>query len=669
MALQFSLLGSPEMYARAPQPKLVDVPGAIAAGYRMQGEISDVQEKLRQRQAAEQDRRLVQEGLKAGTLDLFTPKGIESALTQLRGQVSPEFYMKLGEQAQAAKQADLRFQKSLADMDTTALTQYNAGIESSMPLLDNLYQQYKADAEAGGAESAAIKFDENRKKLLAQMQGKMVGPNTPMFNPQVIAALQSVSPEILPGMISASKYQTQQITNALNAARARELATRQQRMPTGTTNMRAPDGTIVANMPGIGLVDVATGDAYTGDPAALTPVVPPRATAAPNTAVTTFVGSDDNQYRFDRRSGRTEVLDRTTGEYRELPGGLPAGVTMYTPGSTAQAQAAARGQRVILTPDDAARISRITRTVKLNVPPFGQGEAGTNARNQFYKSLLADIDALGQGDTEAAIRMAMATASRKTRETIISRDTTLRSEEDEAKVLLGKIEDELKKIGGPASPYLREKWNQVETRIVGEPTFTKLNLYMTQFIDTMGRLSSNATGAAGTPVAYLNFAKTVLDKDFNLEQIKEFRPAFDTLLDARRTGVKNAFEYLNELGAPTEKRKPSGEAATPAGREADRVSTIRAEYDSALESSRTATDPAARARALANARAARSELARLGVQLPEVGEPTQPPVQPGVNPEAAIARTLRRANIPYEPDLYDYRIMEDGSVARRRKAQ
>ena len=829
MALQFSLLGSPDALARSAQPPLVDVAGAIEAGYTMAGNISAAQEKLRQQREADQDRRILQEGLKTGKLDLFTPKGIEQALVQLRGQVSPGFYMKLGEQAQAAKKADLAFQKSLADMDATALTQYNAGIESAMPFLEGLLRQYQADDEVRGPESALANFEDNRKRLLADMQGKLVGPNTPMFNPQVMSALQTITPEMLPGMLAASKYQSTQIKNAVDAARVRQLE------QSKVTNLVAPDGTVVANVPGVGLVDTRTGGGWTGDASVLKPLVPtgrpaaePRlpagtvnlvdeegvvvanipgkgvvvvetgeaytgdvtklrpvpgaaragaagrtvqytssegtffsnettgeitrlnadgtrspapalpadarrtgaaTSAAAQTGTATLIGSDGNQYLLNRRTGATSRLNRDTGQYEDLPGGLPAGVTLFTPGSNAAAQAAARAQRVIISPEEAARISRITRTVKLNVPPFGQGEAGSNARNQFYKSLLADIDALGMGDTDAAIRMAMASASRKTRETIIQRDTTLRSEEDEAKVLLGKIEDELKAIGGPASPYLREKWNTVETRLFGNPTFTKLNLYMTQFVDTVGRLSSNATGAAGTPVAYLNFAKTVLDKDFNLDQIKAFRPAFDDLLNARRTGVKNAFEYLNELGAPLpaggaapagrpgaaaptttadqdrarlqelnaaqaardasiaemESRlsgmgaapagaAPAGAApARPAAPTTGRVSTaakadiLRQEYNSALERATRATEADQRGRALADARAARAELARLGVDVPEPGVPAQA-VQPPADQADAIRAALRKANRAYEPDKFEYRVLPDGKVQERRKA-
>lgn len=673
MAVDFSVMQSAAAVPMRAQFTPVNVTGAIEEAYSLAGTMADTQTKMRAQQSAQNDRAAVQSYIRSGG-DLFTPPGIERALTQLRGRVSPEYFTRLGEQAQKLKTADIDLQKKISGLREDELSAYSAGIESAMPFLDALQRQYEADVEAGGAESALAKFNDNRAKLVTTMQGRMAGPNTPMFNEQVVQSLQAVTPEVLPGIISASNYQTKQIKNALEAARAKAASTGK------TENLIAPDGKVVANVPGVGLVDTTTGNQYTGNPAELKPIATGRGTTSAGSADTgtvTLRGSDGNQYRLNRRTGGTFVLNRETGQYTPLPGGLPAGVVTYAPGSAAEAQAAARTQRVTLTEGEAARISRITRMVKLNVPPFGQGEAGANTRNTFYKALLSDIDAQGMGDTEAAIKMAMATASRKTRENIIQRDTVLRSEEDEAKVLLGKIEDELKKIGGPASPYVREKWNFVESRLLGNPTFTNLNLYMTQFVDTMGRLSSNATGAAGTPVAYLNFAKTVLDKDFNLDQIKEFRPAFDNLLEARRTGIKNSFDYLNDLGAsvPAGAAKPGGTApgttvapATQAGRDQDRASILRQEYDAALQRMNTATDPTARSRAMADVRSTREELRRLGVDVPPPGEPAAA-AAPAADQTGAIRDALRRANRMYEPDKFDYRIGPDGTVQQRRKAQ
>lgn len=657
MAVDFSILQSAAAVPMRAQFTPVDVTGAIEGAYSLAGTMVDTREKVRKAQDAQTDRNTIQSYLKSGG-DLFTPPGIERAMSDLRGRVSPEYFTRLGEQAQKLKTADFDLQKKIAGLKEDELAAYGAGIESAMPFMDALLKQYEADAQAGGQESARAKFEDNRAKLITSMQGRMAGPNTPMFNAQVLQGLQAVTPEVLPGMISASKYQTAQIKNAMDAARAKAAATGK------TENLIAPDGKVVANVPGVGLVDTATGNQYTGNPAELKPIATARG-AAPTTGQDweQYVTPDGKRYKFSKSMNRTVAVaeDGTETSIVALP---PNAVKL---GTQAAARAAERAQRVELSPQESERLSRITRMVKLNVPPFGQGEAGSSARNAFYKGLLRDLDALGMGDTEAAVRMAMAQASRRTRENTIQRDTTLRSEEGEAVELLGKIEAELKTIGGPASPFIREKWNVAETRLLGNPTFTNLNLYMTQFVDTMGRLSSNATGTAGTPVAYLNFAKTVLDKDFNLEQIQKFRTAFNQLIDARRKGVQQAYEYLNTLGTSVTAVSPG----TQAERDQERTAILRREYDTAVQRMGTATDPEARRRAMDDVRATREELRRLGVTVPLPGESTAPPAPapaPAANTDA-IQAALRKAGRTYDPNTFEYRIGPDGSVQQRRKAQ
>ena len=724
-SVNFNLSGGPDLPSRVRPFPLIDVAGAEASAAEMGTKISAAREQIRARADAENDRKILSAGVKSGEIDLFTPAGVRKALETLRGRVSLDTFTKLNDRAAELRTVDMNLQKSLQQMDEAARKQYTAGLEASMPFLDALMRSYAQDVETGGEAAAQEKFTQNRDRVLQQMRGKRVAPGVSMFSEEVISSLADATPEVLPGIISASKYQTDIASNISRMAAA-------QRPATGTENFIDADGNVVISIPGTGVFNAETRELWTGDPSTLRPLPTARgaggAGGVPGAGMETLRGSDGNTYLANSRAGTVSVLNRETGQYEPLPGGVPQGVTLYKMGSAAEAQAAVRTGRVVLTDEESQRISRITRMVKLNVPPFGQGEAGTNARNAFYKGLLADIDAQGQGDTEAAIRMAMARSSTKTRENMIQRDTILRSEEGEAVALLGKIQEELKKIGGPASPYVREKWNMVETRLLGNPTFAQLNLYMTQFVDTVGRLSSNATGAAGTPVAYLNFAKTVLDKDFNLEQVKAFTPAFQELVNARRTGVQEAFNYLNELGSAvtnvpgagaggaggagggvppagpaTARPGPTGEPVAGAGATRPpatarppattppmgagnlpigegqqpvdaRISILRPEYDKAVERWRASKTPEERARNAGDVRAVRSELARLGVQVPDLPAFTpEPPGTGAVAPATAltpdqIAR-VRRAFGNYEPQKYDYRISPEGRVQRKPKVQ
>lgn len=207
MAVDFSILQSAAAVPMRAQFTPVDVTGAIEGAYSLAGTMVDTREKVRKAQDAQTDRTTIQSYLKSGG-DLFTPPGIERALSDLRGRVSPDYFARLNEQAQKLKTADVDLQKKLGGLKEDELAAYGAGIESAMPFMDALYKQYEADVQAGGPESARAKFEDNRSKLITSMQGRMAGPNTPMFNAQVLQGLQAVTPEVLPGMISASKYQT-----------------------------------------------------------------------------------------------------------------------------------------------------------------------------------------------------------------------------------------------------------------------------------------------------------------------------------------------------------------------------------------------------------------------------------------------------------------------------
>jgi len=318
---------------------------------------------------------------------------MERALTALRGKVSPELYMQLGERANALKREEVNLKDTLLRMNDIERRQYTAGLESAMPYLDALMKTYNQDKETLGEVSARESFVRNRDKFLSQMSGKMIGPTTPMFNEEVLSSLTEATPEILPGIISASQYQASMARNASLLAAA-------QRVPTGTENFVTEDGEVVVNVPGQGIFSAETREPWSGDPATLRPLPSTRGAAGAGVAgagVTTVRGTDGNQYRVNTRTGTTEILNRESGQYDPLPGGIPPSVRVAPIGSAAEAQMAQRADRVVLTPEESARLSRISRIVRLNVPPFGQGEAGTNARNAFYKGLLADIDAQGTG--------------------------------------------------------------------------------------------------------------------------------------------------------------------------------------------------------------------------------------------------------------------------------
>lgn len=665
MAVDFSILQSAAAVPMRAQFTPVDVTGAIEGAYSLAGTMVDTREKVRKAQDAQTDRTAVQNYLRSGG-DLFTPPGIERAMSELRGRVSPEYFTRLGEQAQKLKTADFDLQKKIAGLKEDELAAYGAGIESAMPFMDALLKQYEADAQAGGQESARAKFEDNRAKLITSMQGRMAGPNTPMFNAQVLQGLQAVTPEILPGMISASKYQTAQIKNAMDAARAKAAATGK------TENLIAPDGRVVANVPGVGLVDTATGNQYTGNPAELKPIATSRG-AAPTT------GRDWEQYTDPAgnvyetsRSLRQTVQVNKDGTRTEVPS-LPADA--FRVGSVAAARMLAKpGEVPDLTPEENAKLAEFSRVYgrQIPVPSFGTGAAARQDRVLFLRNFITDMASRGETPTSAGVQASMARAGQEALKRLTTQDVILSAGERELLGILDKMEAELKKIGGPDSPLVRRYWNRAATEIAGEPTFAGMNALYTAFIDEAARVTSGATGAGGTPVAYKQLAERMLDPNVNLSQLMAFKQPFKDMIEARQRGVEGAKNQLIASISPPPKR---GEAAVPpgtqAGRDQERTAVIQREYDSALQRMNATTEPEARRRAMDDVRALREELRRLGVTVPPPGEAAAAPAPaPAAAGGAdAIQAALRRANRPYEPDKFDYRIGPDGSVQQRRKAQ
>lgn len=669
MAVDFSVMQSAAAVPMRATFTPTDITESIEGAYSLAGKMVDTQTKLRAQQSAQNDRAAVQEYIRSGG-DLFTPPGIERALTQLRGRVSPEYFTQLGAQAQKLKTADIDLQTKLSRLRVDELAVYNAGIESAMPFLDALQKQYEADAEAGGAESALAKFNNNRSKLVTSMQGRMAGPNTPMFNQEVLQTLQGITPDALPGLISVSKYHTAQIKNALDAARAKATATAK------TENLIAPDGKVVANVPGIGLVDTSTGNAYTGNPAELKPIVTARG-AAPTT------GRDWEQYTDPKgniyetsRSMRQTVQVNADGTRTPVPS-LPADA--FKVGSVAAARARSGLDEVPdLTPEENAKLAEFSRVYgrQIPVPSFGTGAAARRDRVLFLRNFVQDMASRSETPTSAGVQASMARAGQEALKRITTQDVVLSAGERELLGILDKMEAELKKIGGPDSPLVRRYWNRAATEIAGEPTFSGMNALYTAFIDEAARVTSGATGAAGTPVAYKQLAERMLDPNVNLSQLLAFKQPFKDMIEARQRGVEGAKQQLITSISPPPKR---GEGTTvppgtQAGRDQERTAILRQEHDAALQRMNTATDPTARSRAMADVRAIRAELGRMNVTMPPLNEPAPAPAAtpapaPAVDQTTAIREALRRANRPYQPDVFEYRIGPDGAVQQRRKAQ
>ncbi len=166
----------------------------------------------------------------------------------------------------------------------------------------------------------------------------------------------------------------------------------------------------------------------------------------------------------------------------------------------------------------------------------------------------------------------------------------------------------------------------------------------------------------------------MLDPNVNLSQLLAFKQPFKDMIEARQRGVEGAKNQLITSISPPPKRGDGATVSpgTQAGRDQERTTILRREYDAAVQRMGASTDPEARRRAMEDVRSTREELRRLGVTVPLPGEPTAAPAPAQAAPAAntdAIQAALRKAGRTYDPNTFEYRIGPDGSVQQRRKAQ
>lgn len=648
MALQFSLASvNPAGLSRG-----IDFPGIEQKQLNVERSRMDVAEQQRQTAEAAQTRGAFDEYLKQGG-DLFTPTGLQKATVDLKGKIPVSEYMKLGPALQKAQEADVKYRTSLQKLSDDELAGQLGIFSTAGPAVTAAYDVFEKTKKDKGDVTALAEFESTRNNLVAQY-----GPiwSKSPYGQQALKTLSGITPDQVPMLNRMSGYSADALKQEaerrqieLRKAQAEALSTK---VPTGTENLQSPDGRVVANIPGKGLVYTDDNKPYEGSVTELKPL--PTARTGGTGVVEQYRTPDGATYRVSTRTGATEKIN-PDGTATPVPG-LPADAAKI--GSATANRAMEMAKVPELSDEENAKLAEYTAAnggKPIPVPSFGTGASASKARTMFLRNFIADMQARGETPTQAGIRSSVVRASQDALKRLTTTDTVLRSEEGEAIKLLDQVEQELKKIGGVASPYLREKWNTVETKFLGDPKFVRLNTLMGTFIETMGRLSSGATGAAGTPVAYLKFAKDFANKDFNLEQLQEFKPTFEDFVKARRSGVKSALDNLTAGMMP-----PRKEAKTE---DSDAATIIRKEYDDELAKLPTSKD---RAKTLENLRSIRRELERLKAPLPplsDLGEPTAAAKPAAGDIQAQVTKAFGK----YEPDVYEYRVSPEGKVQRRKK--
>jgi hypothetical protein len=557
MAVDFSVLGGPTLPMRAKEFAPVDAVGNTETAYTLAGTMVDTRRKMQAEQRLNKDRQALEQAQQAGKLRMGSPEEIDAALGFLQDKVSPETFLDMQSKGLKQKTDLLALQDRVSKLPERELDLLAKQEDLLMPYFNSLTEVYDSVKTSKGEQAAEEAFTSGRTALMSQLGSAKLPGGEPLFNANVLQNYAAMTPDQLRSVIEGSKYRKDLIGSRLNAARAAR--------------------------------ETAQAAALAGGAQDFVQYTDPR----------------NNTYFYSRRLNQTvQVLPDGT---RTPIAALPPDAMQVGAAATARVLATGSAAEEVpaLTPEENERLAEFTRVSgkPIPVPSFGTGAAARQDRVRFLRNFLADMSKRGETPTQAGVQAATAVASREALKRITTQDTILSTGERELVNILDKMEAELQRIGGPDSPLVRRYWNRAVTEILGEPTFSGFNALYTGFIDEAARVTSGATGAGGTPVAYKQLAERMMSPDVNLSQLLAFKQPFNDLISARKRAVEASKQELIRSSTPP----PRQGAAAPAPAPAPAVDEVRTRVEA--------------------------------------------------------------AGLPYEPNLYDYRVAPDGSIQRRRKPQ
>lgn len=598
MPVDFGLVGPTDMPMRANTFKPIDAVGNTEKAYTLAGVMVDNQEKVRKSQEDQAFRDILKNYSAQDGTDLVTPTGLKRAMKDLQGKIPPDKLMALGQTAQKAELADLTFREHLSKANDAEIASTASQINQAYPVLTALMEQHAADKAAKGKEYADAQFKENQTKSLQLLGQSKLASGQPAYSPAVLQQIAQVDSDHLPGVIKQLKGHKDAVATQLSESRARAL-------------------------------DAGGGSGK----------------AAPQA----FAGPDGKEYTLRPNTGEWT----RNGEPVE-PGDVPIG-ELKKIGSKGAGQPVVADPK--LTDHENMVIAQISQALGGRpIPGIPAGQGNTSARISYLRAWAQLAEQEGMDPQKLGDLTMQRRAAASAEQNLTKQNAILEQSEVELRQLMKNMEAEARKIGGPASPAMRELWNKAMTRYVGSDKFSAINVDSPAAQEIIGRVSSNNTGAGGTAVSFLKLAQDMITSGANADQIKKAASELDKLVAARHAGVDSARKTLSEQGrVPT----PSADRVSPA-KQAERDAQASAQADP--KEFKGSID------------AARAELKKVleGIR--------------GASPEAKTVLEIRRREVEgsikslestksaveksgfkvYEPDKYEY-MVDDKGVHRKPK--
>ena len=503
----------------------VDIPGALAKGdlQRTQALQNEQTRATITQQTA--DDAALKDYLSLPDTDLYTAKGVKTSLQDLKGRVSPKTYMDLAERGSQLATHETTYANNIAKQSADALVNHKANNEFVLGLVGPLAEFKGTDTEWPSYLAKQVDAATTQKRP----------DGTPLIPATEVDSIKSMPQTAFKQMYASSQVQKDAIDKAYKEAQ------------TSAAEALATDREASALMKG----GAGPTDQWS-DPATGT------------------------QYLKGSKSGKIFKVE-DTGELTDVPV-MPAGAVKLGAKGAVKADAVPE-----LTADENLALAEYQTRLGKAIPgiPVGTGAAASKARTAYLKAIVGMIKDRGITPDEAGLVAIERDGAKAGISNLLKTSAVIESGERDLKIIGKKIEDELKKLGGPDSPIVRKFWNKASTEWAGDPQFSRLNTTLVNFQETAARVLSGQSGAGGTPVSYLALAEKALGgKTPTLKQFSETNQVMNELFDARKVSTEGALKTLEDRSKLPDRRVPD---ADQKARDADAVAIQRAELQKARQ--------------------------------------------------------------------------------------
>jgi hypothetical protein len=254
------------------------------------------------------------------------------------------------------------------------------------------------------------------------------------------------------------------------------------------------------------------------------------------------------------------------------------------------------------------------------MPQLGTGAKASEARMRILAIAAREADNLGMSPEDTTKLQLKIKAAQESTKRLMTQQAQIRAGEENVKKVLDIVESEVKKLGGPNSPKVRQIWNKAMTEWSGDPEFIGINQAYLDLTENMARIYSGVTGAAGTPVSFLDLAKKSLPENPNLAQIMKLKEIVPKLFEAR---LKATEDQLKEVTSVASLPKSSGgekvSKEEQTARDSDAGMILKDEHKKLVDQLKGLSGED-RARKLSDIRALRKEMKSKGIEPPAFDE-------------------------------------------------